>query len=379
MPLGQGKRTTSPHIAVANLQGRIKSGDHAIANGKDQITPRLGLIDNLVDRSSVLGKVSDLDRIAALGTELGTLAPKDTDAFVYRATALSAVHEFEAASKMLDEAENAGAKPAVLKAKRASLQLATGKYEEACPAFEDLAKAGGPVHTPRTLQAVCIAQLGRIDEADKILADVEAAYTDVSPFVLAWIWFERGSMWERAGNEDKARTLYRAALDRLPGHAHAAAHLAQLVPPAEAEAVLKPALEVADDPELKAILGLAKERAAPGSGKALLDEAARSYDDLLAKHPLAFADHAGWFFLNARNDPARAAEVARKNLANRKTHEAYELALAALPAAGSSIEACEAADQALARAWAPKSLVELAAKAYEACGKPDKAAEARKR
>ncbi len=229
------------------------------------------------------------------------------------------------------------------------------------------------------MQAICWAQLGRVDEADKLFADAEAAYRDVSPFMYASLWFERGMMWERQGDAEKAASFYRASLERLPQHAHAATHLAQIDPPEKAEATLAPVMQIADDPEVKAVLGMAKEKLAPGSGKALIDEAKAAYDALMQKHPLAFADHAGWFYLKAVNDPARAAEVARQNLQNRQTHEAYELAVAALTAAGNTTEACDAADKALERKWVPPPLRDVAVKAYEACGKPDKADAAKKR
>lgn len=376
-PLAPEKRTTSPEIAIANLNGRIKSSDRSLEMGQDKVGPRGWLIATLLDRSTSLGKVSDLGRVSTLETELATLAPKDGDILLKRAGALSAVHRFDDALVLIDDAQKAGQRKDVVDAKRAAIFLAQGKYEEACPIFEELSNARLLVHVPKTLFAVCIAQLGRIEEADRVFADAEANYEDVSPFALSWMWFERGSMWERAGDEAKAKTFYKGALERLPAYAHAAAHLAQLVPPAEAEAILKPVFEHGDDPELDAILGLAKEKAQAGSGKVHLDKAKARYEELLSKYPLAFADHAGWFFLEAVNDPARAADVARLNLKNRKSHEAYELALAALPAAGNAAEACEVADKALERKWVPPSLKELAAKAYEACGKPEQAAAAR--
>lgn len=365
--IGQGKRTTSPGIAVSNLQGRIRQGERMVEKGAD-INVRSALVWSLLDRATYLGKVSDLERIGALEEEIGKDAAADGDAILARASAASAIHKFDRALELLADAEKKHAEKTIVRSKRAAILLAQGKYEEACPVFAELAN-GPKNHGHLMMQAVCVAQLGRIEEADRLFADAEAAYKDVSPFVLASIWFERGSMWERAGDESKATTLYRAAIERLPQHAHAAAHLAQMVPPEEAEAILKPVMEVSDDPEQKAILGLAKEKIAAGSGKALLDEAKQGYDALLAKYPLAFADHAGWFYLKGVKDPARAAEVARENLKNRKTHEAYELAIVALTAAGSTTEACDAADEALKRAWVPAGLKAAAEKAYEACGR----------
>ena len=63
--------------------------------------------------------------------------------------------------------------------------------------------------------------------------------------------------------------------------------------------------------------------------------AARSgFESLMAKHPLAFADHGAEFYLGSGGDPARAFELAQLNLANRPTLRAFEQACAAAEAAG---------------------------------------------
>ena len=60
------------------------------------------------------------------------------------------------------------------------------------------------------------------------------------------------------------------------------------------------------------------------------------FESLLAKHPLAFADHGAEFYLGSGDDPRRALELARLNLANRPTLRAFEQAVAAARAAGDS-------------------------------------------
>jgi tetratricopeptide (TPR) repeat protein len=365
-PVAGGKRTTSPEIAVKNLDGRIAQGEKMVAKSADP-GARAALVSSLLDRSTYLGKVSDLDRVLELESDLAKLPQVDPSILLARASARSAVHDFAPALELIAEAESKHADKTEVRSKRASIQLALGNYEDACATFHELS-ALPKNHGYLLMEGVCVAQLGRLEEADRLFADAEAAYNDVSPFVLASIYFERGNLWERAGDEKKAVAYYRASLQRLPGHAHAATHLAQLVP-AEAEALLAPVLAVSDDPEVKAVLGMLREKASPGTGQALLAEAKQSYDGLLAKHPRAFADHAGWFYLRAVSEPSRAADVAQENLKNRKTHEAYELAIAALSAAGRTSEACESADLALQRKWVPSALQEVADAAFAACGR----------
>ena len=53
--------------------------------------------------------------------------------------------------------------------------------------------------------------------------------------------------------------------------------------------------------------------------------AAARYDELLARHPEAFADHAAEFWLQAGADPHQALSLATRNLQVRRTPRAYEL------------------------------------------------------
>ena len=57
-----------------------------------------------------------------------------------------------------------------------------------------------------------------------------------------------------------------------------------------------------------------------------LDAARLGFDELLRKHPLAFADHAAEFYAGSGNDCRRALELARANVANRPTRRAVKQA-----------------------------------------------------
>ena len=54
-------------------------------------------------------------------------------------------------------------------------------------------------------------------------------------------------------------------------------------------------------------------------------QAAARYDELLARHPEAFADHAAEFWLQSGTDPDRALSLATMNLEVRRTPRAREL------------------------------------------------------
>jgi tetratricopeptide (TPR) repeat protein len=224
------------------------------------------------------------------------------------------------------------------------------------------------------LEAVALGRLGRAAEGDRLFERAISLERAPTAFARAWRSFERGAMWDRAGDSERARRHYRAALEVLPQHAHAAAHLASSLPPAEAEVILQRVLEVGDDPELMASLADVRDAHKPGSGDTLRREARRRYDTLVEQHPLAFADHAGWFYL-AQGDVDRAVEIAEKNLAARQVPEAFELCISAQLRANEPHEACDTADRAIELAFVGPALRHAAVEAFRACGRRDRARE----
>ena len=132
-----------------------------------------------------------------------------------------------------------------------------------------------------------------------------------------------------APQADRAAKWYRTAIDYLPCYVKARVHLAEICLDEgrthDATALLAPALE-SGDPEVSWRLADVAHAAGDHREAALHLAAARSgFEALLAKHPLAFADHGAEFYLGSGDDPARAFELARLNLANRPTARAFEL------------------------------------------------------
>jgi predicted Zn-dependent protease len=94
----------------------------------------------------------------------------------------------------------------------------------------------------------------------------------------------------------------------------------------DAEALLLPAIS-SRDPEVR--WRLADALIAQGrfeEGERQLDAARSGFDELVGKHPLAFADHAAEFYAGSGDDHRRALELARVNVANRPTRRAVEQA-----------------------------------------------------
>src|SRR5262249_32185768 len=155
------------------------------------------------------------------------------------------------------------------------------------------------------------------------------------PFPMAWLFFKQGLFWEREGRKDMAIAYHQAAVERVPSYAHAAAHLARLSPPDRVEALLGPVAATSDDPEVDAAWAdKLRERGDAAGAQAHVTKAAARYEELMARQPAAFAEHAAQFWLDTGNDPKKALELARRNLASRKTAKAYELAVLSALSAG---------------------------------------------
>lgn len=96
-----------------------------------------------------------------------------------------------------------------------------------------------------------------------------------------------------------------------------------------------------NDPEAIALLGTLHVRAGDAArGGQEISLARQSYESLLARYQLGFADHGAVFYLGAGADPERAWVLAQQNLANRETDRAVALAIRAAEASGHYSEAC---------------------------------------
>jgi len=127
-----------------------------------------------------------------------------------------------------------------------------------------------------------------------------------------------------AGQLNDARRLFEAAWRRVPLYAQAQGHLAEV----EAElgevdcAISRLRLLAAssDDPDYAAqlarILGDVGHEDESRRWRRL---AAARYDELIASHPEAFADHAAEFWLAAGGDPDKALRLAKMNAEVRNT------------------------------------------------------------
>jgi hypothetical protein len=309
--------TTSGAIALANLDHLIAQRAGAQSDG--EAADELWLM-----RARYLADYAALERGAACAD-----APaSDVPSLLRRARARAAVHRFAAALADLDAAAQLGADAATLFRLRAPIRIAQGAADEVIAPLE-AAAAREPGFAGAGALAIAYAGAGRFADADREFQAALDALDTTSPFPYAWLSFARGTMWaEQAGDAARGARHLRRALDYLPQFVAANLHLAEIEARRGAAAAASTRLErVAerDDPEVLALLGRLHATTDPARGAREIERARVRFESLLARQPLAFADHAAEFYLGAGADPERAWRLAMANFAERKTPRAREL------------------------------------------------------
>lgn len=369
--------TTSGSIAVGNLDSQIH-GFLDLAKKKTDLDARAQLISALGSRYRYASNVADLEQIAELGESAVADAPKEgAKAHAIRASSRAALHRFEEALADLDEAVKLGMPAKETNASRASILQALGRYDEALPLKEKLAEEQPSLGSLASL-AILYGDMGRYADAEQKLGEALGKYRNVSPFPVCDLLFQWAAILEKTGETTRAREFLANALERLPGYAHAKAHLARLEGPKQGIEVLGKVDFDKDDPEIVAELSeLQLSRGHAAEAKRARDAAQKRYDELGKKHPDAFADHIARFYLVSAPDGRKALEWAEKNLEVRQTPDAYQLVVEAAVLAKNTERACDVAKQGAKHPYATGTFQLAAAKAFDACKDPKAAEDAR--
>jgi hypothetical protein len=305
--------TTSGAIALANLDQLIAQHDGDA--GDDELW---------LMRARYLADYAALDR----GATFADAAANDAAGLLRRARARAAVHRFNEALADLDAAERLGADAKALFRMRAPIRIAQGEAGSVIAALEAEA-ARTPGFASASALATAYAGAGRFEAADRQFQAALDALDTTSPFPYAWLCFARGTMWaEQAHDAPRGTPHLERSLDYLPQFVAANLHLAEIeAARGEAFAALARLARIADsgDPEVLALLGRLHAADDPERGAREIDVARARFETLLARQPLAFADHAAEFYLGAGADADRAWRLATANYAERKTSRAREL------------------------------------------------------
>ncbi|MBW8795417.1 MAG: tetratricopeptide repeat protein [Streptomyces sp.] len=329
--------TTSGTIAVMNLDAQIdglavrlsRTGTAETRGAPLVVAQGAALIDLLNLRGHVLGRVADYERATELADSLVRAAPEDGTALLARARTRAALHRFAEAVTDLGAAARSGADAPAVDAERAVVLQALGCHSDAVALIRAAGERQSEFTTLGAL-AVLQAERGEVTEAERLFDEARRHYQGTSPFPLAQLDFRRGVMWHREGDVDAARSWYQAARRRVPGYAPAAGHLAETEllrgETHDAVALLRPLTRTSDDPEYAAHLAAALYRSGRvHEAKQWRERAAARYDELVRRHPEAYADHAADFWLTVGGDADRGLEMALQNLAFRQTARAQAL------------------------------------------------------
>ena len=324
-----GPVTTAGVIAVGNLEARIDGHLARAAGGRLSVGERAELVELIALRGHVLGRVADAELAADLADGLVAQAPTDARSFVARARTSGVFHRFTSALTDLDAAAAFGADCVELDAERARIYQALGRDDDALAILRP-AVDGQPDFGMRAALAVVLGERGEMNEAEHWFGAATRSYRSTSPFPLATLELQRGLLWMDHDDLRRARAWCDAAVRRVPVYVPAQGHLAEieaaLGETAAAVARLQPLALASDDPDyatqLARILG---DAGRTEEAQAWRDHAEARYDELLARHPEAFADHAAEFWLTIGGDPGRALRLARQNLALRPTPRARAL------------------------------------------------------
>jgi len=324
-----GPVTTAGVIAVGNLEARIEGQLSREKGGPLTVCECAELVDLIALRGHVLGCISDLERAAAFADELVDHAPSDARSFLARAKMRGVFHRFAPALADLDTAASLGGDRVELDAERAATYTALGRYDEAL-AIRRLAVERHADFSSRAAVAAVYGERGDTAEAERWFTAATVCYRGSSPFPLAMLDFQRGRMWMEHDDLRRARAWCDAAVRRLSG-LRARARTPRRArrgscgdrrgnhPPS--------ALALAsDDPDYATQLArILRDAGEAEEAKLWRGRAEARYDELLACHRDAFADHAAEFWLGIGGDPVRARQLARHNLSLRQTARARAL------------------------------------------------------
>jgi len=334
---------TDGTIALRNLEAQIEGLQPKAALCRAPVEEQVRLIDLLALRGSILGTIADYEWAQELADRLVHGAVTAAPAFFARARSRALFHRFADALEDLEVAERLGADADVVNRERAAVFQGLGRYEEAFAIREEAAHRSPSFESLGALTTLH-AERGDTERAVRLHAESVRRYRGISPLPLATLNFQLGVMWMREGDFDRARDQLTAARRYVAAYVPAQGHLAEveaeLGDAESAVALLYPLATTSDDPDYAGQLArILADAGRTEESRYWRQHAAQRYDELIALHPQAFADHAADFWLGAGAEPEKALRLARMNFAIRKTPRARALlsrAVAACAAASAS-------------------------------------------
>ncbi|HEX6448218.1 MAG TPA: hypothetical protein VF060_02025 [Trebonia sp.] len=293
--------TVDGTIAVANLHAQISAlGGRGSVPGSAQTAPvrpgvpdQAALIDLLLLRGDVLGRIADCERAAELAEQLVHDAPDSAAAWLARARVHAIFRRIIEALNDLNAARRSGCDQATMNVERAAILQAAGYYWHALALFRSEARQR-PGFTTLSALATLHADRGEVAAAEPLFAEARCRYREVSPFPIALLDYRQGLMWQKRGDLVAARDWFSVAHRRVPAYAPALGHLAQVDAALGAyEAAigrLRLLMSSSDDPQYAASLACVLDAAGyRREARRWRFRAAARCAELKVRHPQAFA------------------------------------------------------------------------------------------
>ena len=292
---------TSANIAELNLDFSIAQGRNFISQQPNAAEAARGLVGVLLLRARNRNTFGDFDEALGVARNITARNPQDPISWLALANVQGALHEFTAARAALAKAKAAGALAEDLAAQEGALDIAAGDAARALPVLAAAAKRQ-PSYGTHSAYAIALQELGHVQQADAAYSAALKSYDDVSPFAIAWLFFQRGVLWTDT-DPAKARSHYETALTYLPNQITANVHLAELERAAgettKALARMQRVVPLSNDPEPIGLLAaLLIDDGQTEAAQPWLQKARNGYVALLKSHRLAFVDHAAEFNLD---------------------------------------------------------------------------------
>ena len=350
---GECPLVTDGEIAVVNLESARRRSWSRFSEDPH----RPGVAELLVEQEwqvvQFLADYNALDRLEMLVLQLVYTKLAPARRALIQAHVASIGHRFEEARTQLAAAKGAGAEPELVRRLASSIDQACGvNLDELLDMRRRMAVASDSLEELLSLGAL-LTDLNEFTQADEVFRRALRVHSDVSPFAVALVCFQLGVLWGEAVPDRQTRVAaqwYRKAIDYVPSYTKARVHLAEIYSSCgrleKAEALLAPVI-ASSDPEVRwRIADVLRAKGKAAEAEVHLQVARSRFEDLLARHLLAFADHGAEFFASSGNDPCRALELARLNAANRPTLRAFELAHAIALSADDTVAASALLDDA---------------------------------
>src|SRR5262245_63858437 len=212
---------TDGGIAVLNLQAQIDG-----LEGHSTTSETATLIDLLILRGLILGRIIDYERAAELADRQVGAATTDAAAYVARARTHAVFHRFTEALDDLDQADRISPQDIAARRERAAILQALGHYDEALVTYGTVADRAEQFEQAAALAGFW-AERGETETAQRSYLESLRSYRGVSPFPLVLLDFQLGLMWMRQGRLNEARTCLATAIARVPASDAGPGHLAE--------------------------------------------------------------------------------------------------------------------------------------------------------